>query len=221
MSSLRYSSLLKAPLRGLERSQSDQRKQGVSKYSKVEKVPLDPLDREIRILSLEKKVEYWAKIWTKKLKGKVSYQDFISAGWVGAIKAVDTCDTSKASLSTFAEFKIRGSILDYLREIDPLSQEHRRELRSAGTNLEWQSLDKTKGLLVPKIPCPSIGYDVNKLLKNPKLTEKERRAIELRYFNEAEGPEIAKKLKVCNSRARQLVLEGIQKLRNIVSENHA
>ena len=51
----------------------------------------------------------------------VELDDLISAGTVGLIQAVDRYDSSRnLKLKTFAEHRIRGALLDYLRQLDPL-----------------------------------------------------------------------------------------------------
>jgi RNA polymerase sigma factor FliA len=61
----------------------------------------------------------------------VSLDDLVSAGTVGLIQAVDRYDPRRRTqLKSLAEHRIRGAILDYLRQLDPLSrsvrQFHRR-----------------------------------------------------------------------------------------------
>lgn len=58
---------------------------------------------------------------------QVELDDLISAGTVGLIHATDRYDESKGYfLKTLAEHRIRGAMLDYLRQIDPLPRSVRR-----------------------------------------------------------------------------------------------
>jgi len=58
---------------------------------------------------------------------QVELDDLISSGTVGLIRAVDRFDPSRnLKLKTLAEHRIRGAMLDYLRQIDPLPRTVRR-----------------------------------------------------------------------------------------------
>ena len=58
---------------------------------------------------------------------QVIIEDLISAGFVGLVEAHQRYDTSRSlQFKTFAEHRIRGAMLDYLRKLDPLPREVRR-----------------------------------------------------------------------------------------------
>lgn len=58
---------------------------------------------------------------------QVELDDLISTGTIGLIRAVDRFDPSRnLKLKTLAEHRIRGAMLDYLRQIDPLPRSVRR-----------------------------------------------------------------------------------------------
>jgi RNA polymerase sigma factor for flagellar operon FliA len=58
---------------------------------------------------------------------QVELDDLIQAGATGLIQAVDRFDKSRGCmLKTIAEHRIRGALLDYLRQIDPLPRNVRR-----------------------------------------------------------------------------------------------
>ncbi len=67
------------------------------------------------------------------------YEDLVNQGLLGLIESVDRFDPSfNAQFSTYATFRIRGKILDYLRSLDWLSRtaRHRtRDVRQAITTL--------------------------------------------------------------------------------------
>lgn len=61
------------------------------------------------------------------LPRSVSLDDLISAGTLGLITAIDRYDAEQGTkLSTYAEFKIRGAILDSLRMLDWAPRQQRR-----------------------------------------------------------------------------------------------
>ena len=58
---------------------------------------------------------------------RLELDDLISAGTIGLIQAVDRFDPSRnLKLKTLADHRIRGAMLDYLRQIDPLPRNARR-----------------------------------------------------------------------------------------------
>ena len=64
--------------------------------------------------------------------GGVSYNDLISQAIVGLIEAIDRYDTARGiKFNTFAYYRIRGSVLDMLREMDWVP----RSLRTKSTEL--------------------------------------------------------------------------------------
>lgn len=66
----------------------------------------------------------------ERLPASVSLDDLISAGTVGLIAAIDKFDQMHdVKLSTYAEFKIRGAILDALRELDWVPRQQRRRFK--------------------------------------------------------------------------------------------
>src|SRR5262249_37442000 len=66
----------------------------------------------------------------EKLPPSVELDDLISAGIVGLLAAVDNFDPGRnASLKTYAEFKIRGAILDSIRGLDGIPSHKRKRLK--------------------------------------------------------------------------------------------
>jgi RNA polymerase sigma factor (sigma-70 family) len=92
-----------------------------------------PAEREAAILSLRPQVEYLAG---RRALHQLSTtrEELISAGWIGAISAVDLFDQERGLLlETYADWKIRSAILDYLRGVDPLSRQHRQAVKAGKT----------------------------------------------------------------------------------------
>jgi RNA polymerase sigma factor for flagellar operon FliA len=69
----------------------------------------------------------------RQLPSGVMIDDIISAGWLGMTEALKrrTEDMDEAQFEAYASYRVRGAILDYLREIDPLS----RKLRGASRRI--------------------------------------------------------------------------------------
>lgn len=97
-------------------------------------------ERERLILEHLPQVRLIARRIHEKLPDSVSLEDLISTGIVGLISAIDRFDIShNVKLKTYAEYKIRGAILDSLRGLDwaPRQQRKRsKQIESAIQQLE-------------------------------------------------------------------------------------
>jgi RNA polymerase sigma factor FliA len=79
-------------------------------------------EREALILSHIPQVELLARRQHRRWP-QIELDDLISAGTIGLIQAVDRFDPSRnLKLKTFAEHRIRGALMDYLRQLDPLAR---------------------------------------------------------------------------------------------------
>jgi RNA polymerase sigma factor for flagellar operon FliA len=86
--------------------------------------------REHLILEHLVQVKLIARRIHERLPVSVSLDDLISAGILGLIKAIDRYDSSQdVKLKTYAEYKIRGAILDSLRGLDWAPRQQRRRLK--------------------------------------------------------------------------------------------
>jgi RNA polymerase sigma factor FliA len=87
-------------------------------------------DRERLILEHLPQVRLIARRIHERLPESVSLDDLISNGVIGLIAAVDKFDPSQnVQLKTYAEHKIRGAILDGLREMDWAPKNKRRRAK--------------------------------------------------------------------------------------------
>jgi RNA polymerase sigma factor for flagellar operon FliA len=87
-------------------------------------------------------IEKVARRLARRLPAHVEIDDLISSGVIGLMEAADRFDPSRVDrFEAFAEFRIRGAMLDDLRSRDTLSRDMRRlsnELRDATRRLEAQ-----------------------------------------------------------------------------------
>jgi RNA polymerase sigma factor for flagellar operon FliA len=84
-------------------------------------------ERERLILEHLPQVRLIARRIHDRLPDSVSLDDLISTGVVGLISAIDNFDpTLNVKLKTYAEYKIRGAILDSLRGLDWAPRQKRR-----------------------------------------------------------------------------------------------
>ena len=87
-------------------------------------------ERERLILEHLPQVRLIARRIHERLPDSVSLDDLISAGVIGLIAAVDRYDPAQnVQLKTYAEHKIRGAILDSLRELDWAPKKKRRRAK--------------------------------------------------------------------------------------------
>jgi len=91
------------------------------------------LRREALVLQHLPQVRLIAKRIHDRLPSYISVDDLISAGVVGLIGAIDNFDPMlNVQLNTYAERRIRGAIMDSLREMDWAPRETRKKSRLIG-----------------------------------------------------------------------------------------
>ena len=65
-----------------------------------------------------------------RLPGSITLDDLVSTGILGLISAIDRYDPKQGvKLKTYAEYKIRGAILDSLRQMDWAPRQQRKRAR--------------------------------------------------------------------------------------------
>jgi RNA polymerase sigma factor FliA len=84
-------------------------------------------EREMLIVEHLPQVRIVARRIHERLPDSVSIDDLISNGTLGLINAIDNFDASQnVKLKTYAEYRIRGAILDGLRTLDWAPRQKRR-----------------------------------------------------------------------------------------------
>jgi RNA polymerase sigma factor for flagellar operon FliA len=92
--------------------------------------PASEQQREQLILEHLPQVTWIATRIQEKLPRSVELEDLVSAGIIGLLAAVDNFDPKhNASLKTYAEYKIRGAILDSIRGLDGIPTHKRKRLK--------------------------------------------------------------------------------------------
>lgn len=87
-------------------------------------------ERERILMEQLPQVRYIARRIHERLPRHVPFEDLVHAGVVGLIDALSKFDQSKhVQFSSYAKFRIRGAILDNLRELDWSPRELRRKGR--------------------------------------------------------------------------------------------
>src|ERR1700733_10019438 len=97
---------------------------------RVQTCELTAEDREQFFLYQMPQVRFIARRIHETLPANVCLDDLISSGVIGLIMAVDNFDPSQpVKLKTYAEYKIRGAILDSLRGMDWASRHRRKKYK--------------------------------------------------------------------------------------------
>ncbi len=91
------------------------------------------VDREAIVKEYIPLVKYHAGMMKMRIPPHIEMDDLVSSGIVGLLDAMDRFDPSRGiKFKTYAEFRIRGAMLDYLREMDWFP----RSLRQRAGNLQ-------------------------------------------------------------------------------------
>src|SRR4051794_16912664 len=87
-------------------------------------------EREELILEHLPQVRLIARRIQERLPESISLDDLVSTGVLGLISAIDHFDPAhNVKLRTYAEYKIRGAILDSLRSLDWAPRQKRRKAK--------------------------------------------------------------------------------------------
>lgn len=171
----------------------------------------------------------------KRLPPHVDREEVIQWGMIGLVDALKKWDPNRENkFKTYAEFRIRGSILDGLRSIDWIPRSIRDKVKSLDElkrETEAKSgksrINTGEPAIVPiagdeladlltvnpieevsrKMAKDILAREIEKLPKNVKLV------LSLYYYEDLNLVEIGKVLKVTMSRVSQIKRQGIKILR--------
>ena len=105
--------------------------------------PLSAEKRNELILTYTPLIKYIAARLAARLPAQVSLDDLISCGIIGLIDAINKFDISKnVQFKTYAEFRVKGAMLDELRALDWVPRSVRRkttDLEKAYADIEKQT----------------------------------------------------------------------------------
>lgn len=180
---------------------------------------------EALVLSLASTVEQIARKIHRGLPKHVELDDIRSAGWIGAMRAVEMYSPDHdTTLAQYAAIKIRSAILDWQREQDPLSRAHRRDLKETGNaapatlsldapileDMAMQVADPLSGESVKTVEAKAL---IRKLLRRAKLDSRYSYVVRRHLLGGVELDDIADRLEVTPSRCSQILQLGLKKLR--------
>jgi len=104
--------------------------------------PLE-IDRNALVDEFIPTIKYHAARIKMRVPPNIEMDDLVSSGIVGLLDAIDRFDPSRGiKFKTYAEFRIRGTMLDYLREMDWFP----RSIRQSSTRLQ-NAYSRLEGLL--------------------------------------------------------------------------
>lgn len=96
-------------------------------------LPLRATDRDAVVEEFIPTIKYHAARIKMRVPPNIEMDDLVSSGIVGLLDAFDRFDPSRGiKFKTYAEFRIRGTMLDYLREMDWFP----RSVRQSSTRLQ-------------------------------------------------------------------------------------
>ncbi|MFH1147785.1 MAG: FliA/WhiG family RNA polymerase sigma factor [Pseudomonadota bacterium] len=105
---------------------------------------MDAQQREELIIKYSSLIKYLAGKLAMRLPPHISIDDLISSGTIGLIDAINKFDPSKnIQFKTYAEFRIRGAMLDELRSLDWVPRSVRRKI--ADIEKAYSGLQKELG----------------------------------------------------------------------------
>lgn len=187
--------------------------------------------REAAIVQNMDLVRHIARRLQQRVPPCVTFDDLSSAGTIGLMQAVDRFNAVHGvSFKTYARYRIRGAMLDYLRGEDPLSRETRRRIRQsdrAVTAPVTISLDQlpesTLNRLArsPERTASELAGIATAHIARRGLSARENRLITLLFDFGWLSSEVAAEFKVHESRVSQIKRTALAKLRCAVEAGTA
>ena len=106
-------------------------------------------------------IKYIASRLALRLPSHISMEDLISSGIIGLIDAVQKFDPSKnINFKTYAEFRIKGAMLDELRSLDWIPRSVRKKthlIEDAYAKLQRRLGRPAEAEEVAEVPGPGTG----------------------------------------------------------------
>ncbi len=143
-------------------------------------------ERDELILEHLPQVNWIANRIHEKLPPSVELDDLISAGVVGLLAAVDNFDPGRnTTLRTYAEYKIRGAILDSIRGLDGIPTHKRKRLKQV-----QQAISAAERKLKGTPAEEDIAAELNLSLAEYQQWMLELRGVSLGSMQVVDGEEV-------------------------------
>ena len=178
-------------------------------------------DKEARNILVEHNLRLVAHIVKKYYTGTNDYDDLLSVGVVGLIKAINTFDAAKTRrLSSYASICIQNEILMMFRNNKKTQQEislsESVDSDKDGNNLVLMDVIAVDDDIVERIDTKFKSEKLQQYI-NEELDEREKTVIELRYglngHKEKTQREIAAMLNISRSYISRIETKALKKLR--------
>jgi RNA polymerase sigma factor for flagellar operon FliA len=160
----------------------------------------------------------------RRVRASILPGEVENAALVGLRQASDRWVAGRVPFLQFAARRIRGAILDYMRDLDHLTRSHRKQLRDTNREgtCQLRSLncprnamgDTYDDLFATALPhrSPSRAHDVDDAIRFT-LNERERRLLTLYYDDGLTMEHVGTLLGVCESYVSQIHTDIIRRLR--------
>lgn len=128
-------------------------------------VPKQRSEEEFQQIVMEQmpQVKYIARRIHEHLPKHVPFEDLLQAGIVGLIDALNKFDSEKnVKFTSYAKFRIRGAILDSLREMDWSPRDLRRKSRQIDTVIQKLQTELGGTVSEPE-PAKAMGLSLKEL----------------------------------------------------------
>jgi RNA polymerase sigma factor FliA len=166
----------------------------------------------------------------RRLPSHIDRDELVSLGALGWVEARARFDASRGvPFAGYAALRIRGAILDGLRQSDTLSRGDRKKARVTNE----PALPRTVGGMSPLELESTVGHDETHLddalagrqmsrelsRALPSLPEREQYVVRRFFFDEMPMRAIGEELGVSESRISQIVTAAVGKLRAALSDD--
>lgn len=176
--------------------------------------------RETAIVQNIDLVKNVARRLQRRVPPCITFDDLVSAGMIGLIQAVDRFDRSRdLKFKTYAQYRIRGAMLDFLRGEDTLSRSERRRVRHSDSTVPVTiSLDQMSPHAVERIARTEERTQTDLALASEVraarrgLSAREDRVITMLFDLGWANRRVAANLHVNESRVSQIKHRAITKL---------
>lgn len=128
-------------------------------------VPKQRSEEEFQQIVMEQmpQVKYIARRIHEHLPKHVPFEDLLQAGIVGLIDALNKFDSEKnVKFTSYAKFRIRGAILDSLREMDWSPRDLRRKSRQIDTVIQKLQTELGRTVSEPEL-AKAMGLSLKEL----------------------------------------------------------
>ncbi|HEX2572773.1 MAG TPA: sigma-70 family RNA polymerase sigma factor [Polyangia bacterium] len=161
----------------------------------------------------------------RHLPAHVDREELISLGYMGLVEARERFDASRGvPFAAFAAMRVRGAMLDGLRQIDVVSRGERARLRRSNEAASVKRVDfacaESSAAPVAPVDEELASYQQRQLLWKAfrVLSERQRLIVQRYFFEEQPLKTIGKELGLSESRICQIVAEVVDRLRSLVND---